>query len=50
MAGARHILAFDIYGTLLDTSAIAGVLSSVLSISADEAAGVALLWRRYQLE
>jgi 2-haloacid dehalogenase len=48
MMGGREVLAFDLYGTLVDPIAISGALSQVLSDSdGDE---VARLWRLKQLE
>ncbi|KAI0684651.1 haloacid dehalogenase [Cytidiella melzeri] len=43
-------LAFDIYGTLLDTNGIAKALQSQLNLDEPKAMQVSLLWRRYQLE
>jgi hypothetical protein len=47
------VLALDVYGTLLDTSAVAGALRSHLGL-ADAVAGkapqIAASWRKYQLE
>jgi 2-haloacid dehalogenase len=40
-------IAFDLYGTLLDTSSISRRLESEYGV---EAAGIAAQWRRYQLE
>lgn len=42
------IIAFDLYGTLLSTESIAKELST--HFGKDKAAGLAGLWRRYQLE
>ena len=50
MSQARQVLAFDIYGTILNTGAIAATLQSLLSVSEDKATELSLLWRRYQLE
>ena len=47
---ANKVLAFDIYGTLLDTASIARALSKHLNLSEEKAAEVSSLWRRYQLE
>lgn len=41
------ILAFDVYGTLIDTS---GVLSSLERLVGDKAAAFSTLWRDKQLE
>ncbi|KIP01123.1 hypothetical protein PHLGIDRAFT_20708 [Phlebiopsis gigantea 11061_1 CR5-6] len=46
----RNVLAFDIYGTILNTNSVGVTLQSLLSISEDQANAVCLLWRRYQLE
>ncbi|KAL6305476.1 HAD-like domain-containing protein [Sparassis latifolia] len=46
----KQVLAFDTYGTLLDTGSIATAIQSHAHISAEEANQVSLLWRRYQLE
>ena len=45
-----QVFAFDIYGTLLDTSSISTALSSHLHLNASEAAEISAVWRRYQLE
>ena len=42
------IIAFDLYGTLLSTESIAKELST--HFGKDKAAGLAGLWRRFQLE
>ncbi|KAI5120066.1 hypothetical protein M0805_002628 [Coniferiporia weirii] len=47
---AKLVLAFDIYGTLLDTNSIARSISNHLQLDDDQAANVSALWRRYQLE
>lgn len=47
MDSDRTVLAFDIYGTLVDTSGIAAELSRHIG---DRAAGFAQLWREKQLE
>ncbi|KAH8110890.1 haloacid dehalogenase [Phellopilus nigrolimitatus] len=47
---AQVILAFDIYGTLLDTDSITQSLSERLHLDEGKAAEVSVLWRRYQLE
>ena len=46
----RNVLAFDIYGTILNTNSVGTTLQSLLSISEEQANAVCLLWRRYQLE
>ncbi|GJE98260.1 haloacid dehalogenase-like protein [Phanerochaete sordida] len=46
----KHVLAFDIYGTILDTSSIAAALQPLLAVDAATAAQLSQLWRRYQLE
>lgn len=46
----KHVLAFDIYGTILDTNSLNVGHQSLLDIDADKAAALSLLWRRYQLE
>ena len=46
----RNVLAFDIYGTILNTNSVGITLQSLLSISEEQANAVCLLWRRYQLE
>ena len=43
----RHTLAFDVYGTLIDTAGVAVALSARLG---DRAPGFARLWRDKQLE
>ena len=50
MPTPRIIVAFDLYGTLLDTNGINNVLQSRGGITAEQAAGLSKLWRRYQLE
>jgi 2-haloacid dehalogenase len=47
-AGGREVLAFDLYGTLVDPIAISGELGQVLG--EPDAAEVARLWRGKQLE
>ncbi|EJD07841.1 haloacid dehalogenase [Fomitiporia mediterranea MF3/22] len=47
---AKYVLAFDIYGTLLDTSSISKALMEHLQLDKDNTAQVSALWRRYQLE
>lgn len=53
MAGGI-VLACDVYGTLLDTSAVATALQKNLSIldslTASKAKEIAQEWRKYQLE
>jgi 2-haloacid dehalogenase len=48
MAAGREVLAFDLYGTLVDPIAISGELSRVLGGS--DGAEAARLWRLKQLE
>lgn len=43
-------LAFDIYGTLLDTSAVASAIQTTLNTDEERAKAISSLWRRYQLE
>ncbi|KZV87586.1 HAD-like protein [Exidia glandulosa HHB12029] len=43
----KRLIAFDLFGTLLDTSSIAGALRSE---GVADASSAAQLWRRYQLE
>lgn len=52
MGPPKLVLAFDIYGTLLDTSKVAGDLCTQFPDDLDEKRGleVSALWRRYQLE
>ena len=47
-ANDNIIIAFDLYGTLLSTESIAKELAT--HFGKDKAAGLAGLWRRYQLE
>lgn len=47
MPSPRLILAFDLYGTLLNTDSIVKELALNFGNEADS---VAMLWRRYQLE
>lgn len=50
MPSGKQVLAFDIYGTLLNTNAIGIALQSLLGINEEQANALSLLWRRYQLE
>ncbi|KAI0090620.1 haloacid dehalogenase [Irpex rosettiformis] len=50
MSVQKQVLAFDIYGTILDTGGIAKALQSHVGIDEEKAKQVSLLWRRYQLE
>lgn len=50
MTSAHQVLAFDVYGTLLDTSSISKVLEEKLHVSSEKAAEVAITWRKHQLE
>lgn len=45
----KQTLAFDVYGTLLDTSSVSTALAKYLSISDDKAKALAGLWRHLQL-
>lgn len=45
-----HTLAFDIYGTLLNTSSISSAVAEHTNCSPEAAGQLSLLWRRYQLE
>jgi len=47
---SKLVLAFDIYGTLLDTSKVTEDLSSTFGLDDRRAADISALWRRYQLE
>ncbi|KAH9930807.1 haloacid dehalogenase [Amylocystis lapponica] len=47
---AKHVLAFDIYGTLLDTSSIHAAIQTHTGLPVETAKELSLLWRRYQLE
>lgn len=49
-SSTKHVLAFDIYGTILDTNSISVGLQSLLDIDEHKSAEICLLWRRYQLE
>ncbi|PCH38876.1 haloacid dehalogenase [Wolfiporia cocos MD-104 SS10] len=44
------VLAFDIYGTILDTSSITSGIETHLGLSSEKAGQLSQLWRRYQLE
>lgn len=46
----KHVLAFDIYGTILNTNSVGVALQSLFSVEKEEADVICLLWRRYQLE
>jgi 2-haloacid dehalogenase len=48
MASEKVVIAFDLYGTLLDTSSIADKLAE--QFGKDDAQAIASQWRRYQLE
>lgn len=50
MAEHTQVVAFDIYGTLLDTSSISRSLEKHLQLDKKSAVEVSALWRRYQLE
>ncbi|KAL5532383.1 hypothetical protein ACEPAF_5953 [Sanghuangporus sanghuang] len=47
---SKFVIAFDVYGTLLDTSSISGALSETLHLDKNKAEATSALWRRYQLE
>ncbi|KAI0946360.1 hypothetical protein AcW1_009836 [Taiwanofungus camphoratus] len=44
------VLAFDIYGTLLDTNNITLGIQTHIGLAADKAAQLSQTWRKYQLE
>lgn len=44
------VLAFDVYGTLLDTNALAARFHDKIGIRMEVAVDLVKLWRRYQLE
>lgn len=44
------VLAFDVYGTLLDTGSISGVVREHLHVSEHEAHAIGVAWRKHQLE
>lgn len=50
MAEHTQVVAFDIYGTLLDTNSISRSLEKHLQLDKKSAVEVSALWRRYQLE
>lgn len=50
MAEHTQVVAFDIYGTLLDTRSISRSLEEHLQLDKKSAVEVSALWRRYQLE
>ena len=47
MTGARVVLAFDVYGTLIDT---AGVVAELHDVVGDQAESFSRIWREKQLE
>lgn len=47
-ADKKHVIAFDLYDTLLSTASISKHLADF--IPSETAEPLALLWRRYQLE
>jgi hypothetical protein len=51
---AKRILACDVYGTFLDTSAIAAAITKQLSVieslTPSKSTEIAASWRKYQLE
>ena len=50
MTSAKPILAFDVYGTLLDTNSLTKSLSEHTTISDEKVAELSAYWRRLQLE
>ena len=48
-SGVR-VLAFDIYGTILNTSSITSGIKNHARLDDEGAAQLSQLWRRYQLE
>ena len=50
VATSTQVVAFDIYGTLLDTSKVGSELASTFDLDERRAADISALWRRYQLE
>lgn len=50
MAEHTQVVAFDIYGTLLDTRSISRSLEEHLQLDKKSAVEVSALWRRYQPE
>ncbi|KDQ52911.1 hypothetical protein JAAARDRAFT_101256, partial [Jaapia argillacea MUCL 33604] len=47
---AKKVLAFDVYGTILDTSSISSSLQTWAGLDEPFAKQMSALWRRYQLE
>ncbi|KAH9913840.1 HAD-like domain-containing protein [Fomitopsis serialis] len=45
-----HVLAFDIYGTILNTNSITSGIKQHSHLDDEKAAQLSQLWRRYQLE
>jgi len=50
MPSKKQVLAFDIYGTLLDTSSVSTAVAEHLNIPNEKALEFCLLWRKLQLE
>lgn len=50
MKNSSQVLAFDVYGTLLDTSGISTTLCRELQVSSLQADQISALWRTYQLQ
>ncbi|KAI1338163.1 haloacid dehalogenase [Xylariaceae sp. FL0016] len=50
MPSQKTVIAFDLYGTLLSPASIADAVADCYSLDQDQAASLAALWRRYQLE
>lgn len=50
MSSGLQLLAFDVYGTLLDTGSISADIRNLLGLDEEKATQLSLLWRRYQLE
>jgi hypothetical protein len=50
MMSSSTILAFDIYGTILDTSAVSSALAECTKITSEKAKVLTQEWRKYQLE
>jgi 2-haloacid dehalogenase len=47
---SKQVLAFDIYGTLLDTSSISVAIAKHMKISPEKALELSLAWRSVQLQ
>ena len=46
----NQVLAFDIYGTLLDTSSVSRSITECLGVDKAKAEEVSKVWRLHQLE